>query len=143
MKRTPLKRKTPLRARGSSLSGPRKSTLRRSRVRTANPKRKRSEWKRAYHSAERVAFVKALPCVACGFDGFPLRENAHTVNGGAGRKGDYVTIIPLCKSCHTKQHRKGWSALFGANPSLQIVLHCQATELAWQAPRSTTEASRE
>jgi len=37
--------------------------------------------------------------------------------GGMGRKADYREIIPLCPSCHRKQHQHGWKAL-GLDPHM-------------------------
>ena len=91
MKRTPLQRGT--------------------RIKPRNAKRKKSEWARAYHSEAFVRFTKAAPCAA---DGRGPCDAAHTENGGAGRKGDWTTIIPLCSGingCHAKQHREGWGAI--------------------------------
>lgn len=97
MKRTPLKRGTPIKSGG--------------RVKPRNAKRKKSEWARAYHSEAFVRFTKSAPCAA---DGRTPCDAAHTENGGAGRKGDWTTIIPLCSGingCHAKQHREGWAAI--------------------------------
>lgn len=69
---------------------------------------KESEFERIYHSKERRSWVVSLSCVNCW--AVPS-ENAHTKNGGMGRKGHYSTIIPLCSRCHRTQHTKGWAAL--------------------------------
>lgn len=64
-------------------------------IRKVNPKRRKSEFARTYHSKERVAFVRGLKCSACGVVGYS--ENAHVLgNGGMSRKADYTTIAPLC-----------------------------------------------
>ena len=62
-----------------------------------------------------LAFVRQLPCVACGK---AASEAAHVrtgTDGGVGVKpGDHYAV-PLCSACHAKQHRIGeltfWSAL--------------------------------
>ena len=95
MKRTPLKRKTALKAKTRPKPKPRSS----------------AEFQRVYGSKRRVEFVKHLVCSVCGAT--PC-ENAHTKSGGMGRKADYTTIIPLCRKCHRIQHAKGWQA-FGFN----------------------------
>lgn len=92
MKRTPLKRKSTLKARKRIKAKPRSSI----------------EFQRIYGSKRRVEFVKNLPCMVCA--GKPC-ENAHIKSGGMGRKADYRNIIPLCKPCHRKQHQHGWKAL--------------------------------
>ena len=47
-----------------------------------NEERFAKNWARAYHSLERCAFVKSLPCLACGAK---PSENAHIANDGKGR----------------------------------------------------------
>ncbi len=136
MKRTPLRRKTPLRQ-GSSLA--RSAPIARSRpLPKVNRQRKASAFARCYHSQARVRFVKRLPCVACGYEGPVPRANAHTINDGAGRKGHYTTIIPLCEvpapmACHTRQHgiNGGWLAIGMTAESCRRF--AAATEAAWQA----------
>ena len=63
-----------------------------------------------------LAFVRQLPCVACG-KAAPL-EAAHVrtgTDGGVGVKPGDRYAVPLCTACHAKQHRLGeltfWSAL--------------------------------
>jgi hypothetical protein len=66
--------------------------------------------------AQHLAFVRQLPCVACG-KAAPS-EAAHVRTGTDGgvdvKPGDRYTV-PLCTVCHAKQHRIGeltfWSTL--------------------------------
>src|SRR5215469_3248735 len=65
---------------------------------------------------QHLAFVRQLPCVACGKA--PPSEAAHVrtgTDGGVGVKPGDRYAVPLCTGCHTKQHRIGeltfWSAL--------------------------------
>lgn len=98
MKRTPLKRKTRL----TSTAKPKPRKRIKAKPRTG------IEFARVYGSKRRVEFIKNLHCIVC----FALpSENAHITSGGMGRKADYTQIVPLCASCHRKQHDKGWSAL--------------------------------
>jgi hypothetical protein len=94
-----------------------------------NKKRKKSEWARAYHSEAFVRFTKSAPCAA---DGRTPCDAAHTESGGAGRKADWDTIIPLCSGingCHAKQHREGWAAIgMGEEGRKRAVAYHQA---AW------------
>ena len=95
--RTPLKR------------GP--APKRKVRPKASNPARKAREFARAYGSKARVAFVNSLPCL-CGADHLNVisvaklslywrGENAHVPSqSGAGRKGDYTKIVPLCAWHH-------------------------------------------
>jgi hypothetical protein len=87
-----------------------------------------SDFARIYHSRARVRWVKSLPCVGC--TGRPS-ENAHTENGGMGRKADYPTIAPLCSSCHGYVHRYGireFERAFGIN----LKALARATQAAWE-----------
>src|SRR5499433_3795418 len=66
--------------------------------------------------AQHLAFVRQLPCVACG-KAAPS-EAAHVRTGtdsGGGMKPSDRYAVPLCSSCHARQHRIGeltfWSAL--------------------------------
>ena len=80
VKRTPLRHRSPI----GRTAAPRK-----------RGKKHATEWARKYGSKARVAFVKSLPCAACGIVGYS--ENAHVMgNGGMSRKGDADTIAPLC-----------------------------------------------
>lgn len=123
------------------------------RIRSSNPKRKAANFKRAYHSVERVEFVASLPCFGCGVvgsgvwveDDYQTIANAHTKNGGTSKKGPYTTIIPLCETiggagCHDKQHQHGWSAL---GPLLDTPdkrqAAAEATERAWLLYSRTPE----
>ena len=77
------------------------------RVKRVNKKRKASEFARCYHSKERVEWVKSMRCILRTPFCTGPSENAHTVGGGAGRKADYATIIPLCNAHHRDLHTLG------------------------------------
>lgn len=89
MKRTPIRRTTPLR--------------RSSRLAPRNAKRKSERWTRQFGSPERVAFVRSLCCVAC--LNFGEIENHHITSRGAG--GVATDIVPLCQTCHRAWHKQG------------------------------------
>jgi len=82
MKRTPLNRKTP--------------------IKKANAKRKRTRFARAYASGDNVARIQAMPCVVCGR---APSEAAHVRSRGAG--GTWRDIVPLCRDHHRIQHAMG------------------------------------
>jgi hypothetical protein len=110
VKRSPIARKTPLKATkpkqgsGTPTAGPV------SRTRPIRPKKRApDETLRIYGPPERIRWVASLRC-ACGCGGTPC-ENAHTVTGGTGRKADAATIIPLTAKCHRRQTEKGWGAI--------------------------------
>lgn len=123
MKRTELRRKTPMK-RGRSLGSSRSSG-------TKRKPRSPEEFARIYGSKARVEFVKRLPCAACGYDRDRC-ENHHIRGDGVSRKADYTTIIPLCAICHDLWHDKGRSYVaqrFGLDPEHAA----RTTEHAWQA----------
>ena len=74
-------------------------TMKRTPVKKVNRKRRAESFKRCYGSKARVAWVKTWPCFLCGTR---PSENAHTQNGGMGRKADYTTIVPLCHTHHAR-----------------------------------------
>lgn len=86
-----------------------------------------AEFRRTYHSAERVAFVRREACRVCGDR---PSENAHIgrAGKGMGRKADYTMIAPLCSACHAKLHR-------GQLVIDRATAHewCVDTERRWQA----------
>jgi hypothetical protein len=69
-----------------------------------------------HRRGQHLAFVRQLPCVACG-KAAPS-EAAHVrrgANGGVGVKPADRYAVPLCNACHALQHWVGelsfWSAL--------------------------------
>ncbi len=99
--------------------------------RIAPKKRKPSEFARIYGSRARVRWIKAQPCVVGSRGCEGAIENAHTENGGIGRKADAATIVPLCHRHHADMH------LFGARAvqtawRVNLTLAASATEQAWR-----------
>ena len=110
---------------------------RRVRVKPRNEKRHAANWTRAYHSVERVQFVKDLPCANCGYQAKGGCDNAHTENAGMSRKGHFSTIIPLChERWEGKIFRMGCHARYDLHelPHLEMrtVELRTMTEIAWQ-----------
>ena len=63
-----------------------------------------------------LAFVRQLPCVACGKAAPSDAAHVRTgTDGGVGIKPGDRYAVTLCAACHAKQHRIGeltfWSAL--------------------------------
>src|SRR6201984_1701986 len=63
-----------------------------------------------------LAFVRQLPCVACGKAAPSDAAHVRTgTDGGVGREPGDRYVFPLCTACHAKAHRWGeltfWSAL--------------------------------
>lgn len=122
------------------------SLARRTPVKKRNAARRKSEFARCYHSKARVAFVKSLPCVACGKG--PC-ENAHVENGGTGRKADYTLIVPLCSrrshngehppiGCHHRLHNLGVKT-FEAQHRIDLHQEAARIEALWQQTVSQIE----
>ena len=112
---------------------PSRKPIARKPVKRRNDARRKKEFARCYGSKERVEWVKHRLCFAV--LGVSLCEgkieNAHTENGGMGRKGDASTVIPLCARHHRSLHQIGPDAFQRA---YGIDLHTAArlTEEAWQ-----------
>ena len=110
----------------------------RTRVKPRNAKRHKREWTRAYHSDERVKFVRSLMCVAClGFG--PGIVNAHIEGDGASRKASYTKIVPMHDGCHREWHQRGDAFLEECHLSRdELVEEAAATERRWQAIQKET-----
>ena len=131
-RRVPLPRSTKPIARSAIKS-------RTKRPKARNTRRHASEWARAYGSKKRVAFVKSLPCCVAGCRAAWMcepSENAHTVNGGMGRKADANTIAPLCHGHHRFLHHHGpqtFAASFPLRHGWTLVDWARETERLWGA----------
>lgn len=113
MKRTPLKRKTELRA---------KSPLKRradpnAQSNAQNTQKGRRKVQKAaqkdcrWRSPDYLAWVRSLPCSACSIQGCDAH---HVIGLGWGLSGMGLTapdsyVMPLCRACHGEMHREpGW-----------------------------------
>jgi hypothetical protein len=141
VKRSPITRKTPLKATKPLKATRATGEASKPRTRPIRPKKrapedfakKKKQWERAYGSVERVEFIAALPCIACGMR--PC-DNAHgpDSDSGMGRKGSYRSIVPLCKGpsgCHAALHRIGVQS-FQKQARVDLKASALATALAWE-----------
>ena len=65
-------------------------------------------------SIEHLAFIRSLPCLACG--AAVSVQAAHvrsSGDGGVGIKPGDKFSLPLCAACHHTQHQIGEPAFFG------------------------------
>lgn len=109
--------------------------MKQSPINRINPARRKREWARAYHSTDRVEFVKSLPCAACGRR---PSENAHMPSqSGMGRKGDYSTIVPLCRIHHHQLDEGMGAVAFEAEFGISLTAHADWTERQWQGNTTT------
>src|SRR6266705_4199571 len=70
----------------------------------------------SHRRVQHLAFVRQLPCVACGKAAPSHAAHVRTgTDSGVGMKPADRYVVPLCTACHEKQHRIGelafWSAL--------------------------------
>lgn len=119
-----------------SLSGPRKPIPRRSPMKRggkiAPKKRSASEFARIYGSRARVAWVKTLRCCVHTLGCIGPIDNAHTENGGMGRKADARTIVPLCNHLHRKLHAMGAES-FQRVYRVELRAEAARVDALWQA----------
>lgn len=95
MKRTPLRRHTPLRRTSAPARG--------APIRKRNAKRRARLFQAQFGSRERVEWMHRTPCCACGSR---ERIHAHHVTSrGAGGTAD--DMVPLCATCHDRVHAIG------------------------------------
>ena len=83
-------------------------------IKRTNRRRKAKRFVDGFGSPERVAWIQAMPCAACG--AIPS-ECAHVRSRGAG--GGWADIVPLCAPCHRAQHSEG-VATFAARRGLDL-----------------------
>jgi hypothetical protein len=102
---------------------------RRTGVKPVNAKRKAREFKRCYHSKQRVEFVRDLPCIITGLG--PC-ENVHIEGDGAGRKAGYDKIVPMVSAIHAELHRMGVGS-FCIQYDVSLEAHARLTQAAWLA----------
>ena len=109
--------------------------------RARNPARQKREKARTNGSPERDAFVRSLPCCACGVVGYSEVAHVGRKGKGAGRKADYDQTAPLCgpretfcgivEGCHRDSH--GGQETFAQRWGIDLLSCAAATEAAWLA----------
>ena len=90
--------------------------IRRTRLQTRTPIKRVNRVRRARLHADNfglpAAFIRSLPCIACGAEGFTVPH--HVKSRGAGGKSK--CIVPLCSTrgttegCHEEGGRIGWQS---------------------------------
>ena len=84
----------------------------------------------AYHSVERIQWVRRLACVVPGCETRPA-ENHHTRAGGMGMKAHYSTIVPLCHHHHQQLHTIG-VLTFERRYGLDLAQEAAAVQTRWE-----------
>ena len=121
---------------------PRKEIPRSGPPNRRNAARQKRERERTNGSPERDAFVRSLPCCACGVVGYSEVAHVGKAGKGAGRKANADQAAPLCGSqpgrflayegCHRASHRKGQAWLEQAW-DVNLAACAEETERAWLA----------
>lgn len=93
-----------------------------------NVARHEKEWARTFHSLERCAFTKSRGCAVCGAR---PSENAHSENDGKGRRGDFDTILPLCRKHHSELDAGEGREAFEAKYELSLAEEAAKLQAAW------------
>lgn len=117
--------------------------------RTTRRMRTADEFARIYGSRERLAWVKAHPCVFCGR--IPC-DNAHVTNGGTGRKADAEFIVPACSDyfdrtlermvtgCHHEMDHGAGKAAMERHHDLDLLEAAAEIDAEWRLTDSSLEA---
>lgn len=103
-------------------------------------RRKPSDFARIYGSKKRVAWVRALGCIARSSGCHGPVDNAHVPSrSGMSRKGDAWQIVPLCRAHHRELHDDGYVEAVDIDARSVTILDrdylqicADATEQAWQ-----------
>lgn len=128
MKRSPMKRRTPLRSRrGLVVASAGRQT--RKPINSRNSARQRRSFARAYGSKARVEWLKAEPCA---ISGRTPCDVVHAIGGGMGRKSDARFTLPLHRDLHRELHQIG-VASFEAKYSISLVGVAAVTNARWEA----------
>ena len=111
-----------------------------------NPARQKREKARTNGSPERDAFVRGLPCCACGIEGYSEVAHVGKEGKGAGIKANYDQTAPLCgprisfrgiePGCHRASHRGQVS--FERAQWIDLQACAAETERAWRASTGET-----
>src|SRR6201981_2868491 len=68
-----------------------------------------------HRRGQHLTFIRQLPCVACGRAASSEPAHVRTgTDGGVGMKPGDRYAVPLCTTCHAKQHRVGELTLLSA-----------------------------
>lgn len=74
--------------------------------RLIRPRKSKSESKRFVDEAH-LAFIRTLPCIACGRTGCDVHHLLRTAERGMGRKSDDNHTLPMCHEQHMELHTDG------------------------------------
>lgn len=103
--------------------------MKRTRIRPkGDPKKARDRWLLSYGSNERVAWMKARPCLCCG----ATPSDCHHIEAaGMGMKARYDKTVPLCRGHHDEYHRVG-RRTFAEHYRLDLPKAAARMERLWQ-----------
>jgi hypothetical protein len=124
----------------------RKPIAKKTSIKKRNRNRHAKNHVRSHGESPRIEFVKALPCLVCGYS--PC-EVAHVGNGGMSRKSDASKTVPLCgmgwrrvgrtdaiwEGHHRESHRFGIET-FQAKYGVNMEDEAAKVEAKWQDVQS-------
>jgi hypothetical protein len=93
--------------------------------------REQVEFQRCFGSADRMAWVRAQPCVVLGCPGSPC-ENVHIGMGPKQSLGDSTLIVPACAGHRALLQGALGTAKFAALYHLDLVAEAIDLELRWR-----------
>ena len=109
------------------------------RVKRKNVKRAKANHERAY--GDKASWIRAQPCLVCGYDVLPSHA-AHVTSGGMGRKSDSTMLVPLCgmtmslnPGCHADLHHAGVKT-FEERHKVNLKTEAAKYEAEWQLASS-------
>jgi predicted restriction endonuclease len=73
-----------------------------------------------------LAEIRLQPCAACGQK--PV-DAAHIRSRGAGGDDTPDNLLPLCRSHHVEQHKRGWHLMSDKYPNLRFALAVKGWEI--------------
>lgn len=63
--------------------------------------------------------IRSLPCVMCGKTPCDV---AHIKTRGSGGDDTFENVLPLCRGCHTLQHKVGFVKLWDTSQKMRFAL---------------------
>lgn len=115
MRKEPLRRKAPPKARRKPLP-------------KTNPVRRAKERFRTYGGIERLSWIQGQPSILSGKLGC---VNVHVRGGGAGRKSDAKWIVPLTEAEHHELHQHGQKT-FEAAHQIDLLHWAAVIDARWE-----------
>ncbi len=107
------------------------------KARTPIPKKRKGPPRKGPERSEPYkAWIRTLPCLACGIEG--QSEAAHTgTDGGMRMKASDFSCVPLCPNCHTQNpdayHTAGGKAKLETRIGRTFASACAELRAEWES----------